>query len=160
MHTAFIPQTNEFWRKYFAQSGKGAISVFQGQRYQRGSGIGSIFKGLLRFILPIAKSAGQTLGKQALKTGARIATDVAEGRNFGEALAQHGAEGVEEAVKKITTRKRKAEPQKGKGIGKAPKVAKTINRRGVKKAQPPKKQPKKKGTKKTDLFGTRISYSQ
>src|SRR5215831_17116286 len=68
---------------YVTQSGSG-LPIFQGSRTQTGHGLGSIFSGLFRFALPLLKSLGISVGKQALRTGAQIATDVADGQAFGD----------------------------------------------------------------------------
>ena len=51
--------------------------VYVGVPYQRGHGIGSFLGGLFRQVLPLVKQGFRTLGREALKTGANIANDVA-----------------------------------------------------------------------------------
>ncbi|MEJ2259659.1 MAG: hypothetical protein P8X78_03990 [Nitrosopumilaceae archaeon] len=124
----------EFWEAVLdGQSGGAPLSVFIGKRYQRGAGLGSLFSSLFHFILPIAKTVGAKVGRQALRTGARIAADVAEGRDIKEAAIEHAKQGVEELV------------QKGKGLGKRPAV------KSIKGGRPVTKRRKK--TKKKDAFG-------
>jgi len=41
-------------------------------RVQRGNGIGSFFRGLLRFVKPLLYSGAKAVGKEALKTGSSI----------------------------------------------------------------------------------------
>ena len=60
------------------------MPVFVGARIQRGHGLGSIFGGLFRSVLPLLKSLGMTVGKQALRTGAQMAGDVLGGQNIKE----------------------------------------------------------------------------
>ena len=45
-------------------------------RLQRGSGIGSFFRGLFRFVKPLLYSGAEAVGKEALKTGSDIITDI------------------------------------------------------------------------------------
>ena len=97
--------------------------VFVGSSYQRGHGLGSLFRGLLRFVVPIAKSAGKTLGREALKAGVGVASDLLEGQNAEVVLQKRGKTAVKRIAKKANKKL-----QKGKGIGKAP-PQKGINRR-------------------------------
>ncbi len=96
----------KFWRSYYLQQAQqtGHGAAFAGVPYQRGGGLGSIFRGLFRAILPVAKSVGRAVGKQALRTGAAIASDVADGANFKESAKKHGREGVKKVVKEVTQR--------------------------------------------------------
>ncbi len=157
MRVQFNPQSNEFWRAHYAQRGG---NPFQGYAFQRGAGIGSIFKGLLRVILPVAKSAGRTVGKQALKSGAAIMSDVLDGRDIGEAAVAHGKRGVgmlaRNAVRKVTGKKKKKRRrrQTGGGLGQR-KTQKSINKRGI-----PKKKTRKtakRRQKKQDALGTYLA---
>ena len=143
----------QFWAEYLKQDNS---DIFTGSKYQRGGSFGSFLKGLLRFVVPIVKTAGKAIGKQALHTGAAIATDVAEGRNLKEAAIERGTEGVE----KLMTRKRKRasgakRPQLGKGkrrqTGRG--VGKRPTRKGIKVKPPPKKRSRKTYKRKADVFG-------
>jgi hypothetical protein len=63
---------------YVNQSGGGEIGPVYtvSFRMQRGNGIGYFFGGLLRFVKPILYSGAKAVGKEALKTGAHIITDI------------------------------------------------------------------------------------
>ncbi len=128
------------------QMGAGTYPVYRGHPYQRGAGLGSIFKTLWRFAFPIAKSIGKTVGKQALRSAAHVATDLADGRDLGESVQQHATTGAKRLVRK-GARKVQKRMQKGRGLGrpssKGTKAVKPINRRG-----------KKKRTVKKDVLGT------
>ena len=119
------------------QTGFGYI----GRPYQRGAGsLGNIFKGLLRKISPMAKSALKSIGKTAIKTAVGVASDVIKGENViqsfknrgqeaGKALFDEAAEHASEVsplIKKLNN-KRKAKSlarsfkkQKGAGLGNRP----------------------------------------
>ena len=45
-------------------------------RVQRGNGIGSFFIGLFRFVNPLLYSGAKAVGKEVLKTGSHIITDI------------------------------------------------------------------------------------
>ena len=143
---AFDPETAIDWDRYFleqvGQSGHG--NFFQGQLYQRGSGIGNIFRGIFKLLLPVAKRVGRTVGKQALSTGSRIAGDLIEGVPLNSAIKTHGATGIRAVGQKLgsqmlarhTPKRRKAttskktKVQKGRGLG-SRKRKKTGGRKSV-----------------------------
>ena len=59
---------------YINQAGSG-LPGFQGTRYQRGAGLGSMFSGLLRAVAPLLKSGAKKIGKTLLKKGMNIASN-------------------------------------------------------------------------------------
>lgn len=70
-------EIDKHYRSVYNQSGQGyPIIPFQGSRYQRGHGLGSIFTKLLPFVKKIAKP----IGKSLLTTGLNIAKDTIEGQ--------------------------------------------------------------------------------
>lgn len=68
----------------------GGGGIFRGMPYQRGMGVGSVFKSLWRFLLPIGKELGSALGKQGLESSQRILSNVLEGKNVKDVLANEG----------------------------------------------------------------------
>lgn len=96
MRVVYSP-TNENWLELFAdqvrQSGHG-IQGFHGAAYQRGGGLGNFLGKLFRFILPVAKTVGKAVGKQALTTGVEIAGDLAQGENFKKSAKKRLRKGV------------------------------------------------------------------
>ena len=93
---------------HYAQSGRGGIPIFVGYRGQRGHGLGSILSGFFRSALPIIKRGLGIFGREALRTGAKIATDVADGRNLGDAAKHRISERINEIVPGVF-------PQSGSG---------------------------------------------
>ena len=84
---------------YMQQRGNGVgIPIFQGYRGQRGHGLGSILAGFLRSAVPILKKGLSFKLPMALKTGAKIANDVAEGKLFKKAAKSLVVERINEAV--------------------------------------------------------------
>jgi hypothetical protein len=70
---------DRYTRYYANQSGGGGEvgSVYRASfRAQRGHGIGSFFRGLFRFVKPLLFSGAKAVGKEALKTGSNIITDL------------------------------------------------------------------------------------
>ena len=69
---------DRYTRYYANQSGGGDVgSVYRASfRVQRGHGIGSFFRGLFRFVKPLLYSGAKAVGREALKTGSNIITDI------------------------------------------------------------------------------------
>ena len=66
--------------------------------YQNGSGISDILRHLWRTFLPVLKSTGKVVGKEALQTGSRILEDIARGGDLKESLTKEAIKGVENLV--------------------------------------------------------------
>ena len=129
MRAVYIPLSDADWAEFYLsnaeQTGHG-LAGFQGMPYQRGNGLGSLFRGLFRMILPVAKKVGKVVGKQALSTGAQVASDVASGNyNLKESLKKRTREGLSNVLDKGS----KHFSQTGAGLGIRPtKKRKTIKR--------------------------------
>ena len=69
---------DRYTRYYMNQSCGGEISpVYRASfRVQMVNGIGSFFRWLFRFVKPLLYSGAKAIGKEALKTGSNIITDV------------------------------------------------------------------------------------
>ena len=127
MRITYIPQDPKGWQIFLHhqinQSGHG-INGFVGSRYQRGSGIGSIFGSLLRSVLPIAKSAGKAIGKEALRTGMSVASDALAGENFKQSLENNARASasrlLNKANRRISSKPNKKRRQRGAGLGSRP----------------------------------------
>src|SRR5271163_1361413 len=78
---------------YVNQSGSG-MPVFAGGWGQRGHGLGSILSGFFRSAMPFLRRGLAVFGKQALRTGAQIANDVADGESFGNSAKRRVVEGI------------------------------------------------------------------
>ena len=84
-----------------------------------------IFRGIFKFLLPVAKSVGKTVGKQALSAGSNIAADLLQGQSFQDSLKTHGGKAIKRTVKQLAgnqTAKKKPQKavrrvQKGRGVG-------------------------------------------
>jgi hypothetical protein len=132
MYVTINPESLVGWDGYFAsqarQTGHNNLMAFRGTNFQRGSGmrgagIGSIFSNLFRALLPAVK----TVGKQALMTGADIATDVLQGQNLKSSAKKRGRVG---AARLVTKAKKKISQQKGGAM------ARKRRRRRTKKSGP------------------------
>ena len=74
-----------FYEQYYLDQAKqkgGNLPAFHGTRFQRGYGLGSIFRGLFRWAVPHLQEDAKMLGKKALQTGVDVAQDVLAGENL------------------------------------------------------------------------------
>lgn len=89
------------------QSG-GNFPVFQGYAVQRGRGLGSLLGGLMRTIIPMAKSAllpaAKSVGKSLVRHGARHAAkalkSVSRGQSLKSAVKQEVASAIADATQR------------------------------------------------------------
>ena len=94
---------------YIAVGGGGSLPVFRGARMQRGYGLGSMLKGLLRTAIPIVKSGGKFLGKKALQAGMDVVRDVANGKSLSSATTSN----LKKIGREMTTRALRGTRKKG-----------------------------------------------
>jgi hypothetical protein len=68
MHIDFDPLKVD-WSAFAESPGVqyGGYDVFRGIPYQRGSGLGSVFRSMLRYLIPIGKEIGQPLDVKVWK---------------------------------------------------------------------------------------------
>jgi len=117
MRVVFIPLSERNWENFFrTQTGHG----FSGLQYQQGAGLGSLFKGLFRTVLPFAKSIGKSVGREALSTGASIAGDILEGKSAKKAIKRRAKTGGARLLRK-GAKKLKGAKLQGHGLGVRPK---------------------------------------
>ncbi|KAL9973271.1 hypothetical protein ACROYT_G019701 [Oculina patagonica] len=118
----------------------GSLPAFHGARFQRGYGLGSIFKGLFRWAVPHLQQGAKMLGKKALQTGLNVAQDVLAVDNLNKAVAKQ--------AKKVLAQPSQNAPQSGagrKGTKRKPPTRNNSSPPGKKqKTSPQKKKPKEK----------------
>lgn len=74
----------------FEQEGSGFY--YYGLPFQRGYGIGSLFRGFLRML--IKSKAGRTVGKEALVTSAKILDNIVQGSDLKETIVNEAKQGI------------------------------------------------------------------
>ncbi len=117
MRQLYIPRNQKDWEGFFRNGQQGGSLVgFRGSQFpQRGAGIGSIFSSLFRSILPVAKSVGKAVGRQALSSRAEAAADTLAGhRSLGDALELRRRQGASKLIKKGIRKMKKWKGQKGR----------------------------------------------
>jgi hypothetical protein len=132
-----------------AQLGYGTF--YRGLEYQRGAGLGSLFRGLVRFLAPLAKSVVKGIGKEALRSVGNIAKDVADGADLRSAAQQHLQTGAKQAVRRSAAKVARA--MKGKGLGRAPPNRKLVPQAGKSTIKGKPRKPRKRATKQKDTLG-------
>ena len=135
-YTPSQQEENEY-RDYFLTQATQTGFGFVGDPYQRGAGLGSLFRGLLRSVKPLAKSALKAVGKSAINTGLAVAQDMLEGRDVVDSIKTHSK--VE--AKRLTKKAQKTMAQRGHGVGRrnTKRVVKHIKglKRGAKRHKKP-----------------------
>lgn len=150
MRKLFKPNANIYKTHYLKQTlGQygGALPSFQGVRYQRGYGLGSFLKGLLRSAVPLLKAGVQNIGKTALQTGVNLAGDYMSGRDLKSAVQSRALEGAQELKTKAMRGARSILNQTGKGLKRRTSSKSVIRSRAKKKKTSNAKQKPKKTKK-------------
>jgi hypothetical protein len=88
---------------YINQIGSGKMPVYYGARYQKGMGLGSMFKSFFRWIVPIFKThavpvlkeGAKVIGNEASKTAANIANDAIEEKDIKTSIKQRAHDVIE-----------------------------------------------------------------
>jgi len=71
------------YEDYYSRQIGGLMLVFVGSRHQRGHGLGSVLGGIFRrFVIPLFKTHGKALARNALRTGVNVVEDVLDGRTL------------------------------------------------------------------------------
>jgi hypothetical protein len=117
------------FERYYMNQAAGDLPVFVGAASQRGYGLGNVLNSAFRAFMPALKSAGKTILKQGLQTGAQVLGDVVQGKNIKQAFKRRATQGGQRLVnraldslaaprKKVKRAKTKAQSTKPKrGVG-------------------------------------------
>ena len=80
---------HKLYEQYYVNQAKqkgGSLPAFHRARFQRGYGLGSIFRGLFHWAMPHLHQGAKVIGKKALQTGFNVAQDVLDGDNIKTAV--------------------------------------------------------------------------
>lgn len=91
--------------------GAQGYTAFSGMPFQRGAGVGGVFRQLMRFLLPI----GRAVGREGLETGARVLSGYLGGKDLKETMVHESKAGVKNLLEKAA-HNLEAEKQSGKGF--------------------------------------------
>lgn len=135
------------YNQYYSNQAGGIYDIYKGPLYQRGYGLGGIFKRFFKWIVPLMQKHGapliekgiSTVGNQIVASTNDLAQDIIKGKDVKESANEH----FETAVENL---KRKAENAlSGKGI-------KRRKKRKQSKSYVILKKSKKKKPRITDIF--------
>lgn len=82
---------------YCNQTGSG-LNYYRGASFQRGYGIGGLFRSLFRAAVPLFKSGAKAVGKQLFHSGVDVLKDVSQGGDVKMAVKRR----MKEAGKQLT----------------------------------------------------------
>ena len=90
------------YKKYYEEQAASGFPVFRGYPNQRGHGLGSIFKNIFKFVLPLFKThalpvlkrGAEVVGAEAIKTAAGIANDAIRGKNIRDSAREHVSDAI------------------------------------------------------------------
>ena len=101
----FNTSSHVFKHYYQSQTGAGgSIPVFRGSTRQRGYGIGGIFSKVFQRLAPVLKNVAKSAGRQLVKSGANIITDVIDGRSLRNAAMSNLSSGGQQLVSSLTSK--------------------------------------------------------
>ena len=72
-------RNHKLYEQYYVDQARqkgGNLPAFHGARFQRGYGLGSIFRGLFRWAMPHLQQGAKVIGKKALQRGVNVVQDV------------------------------------------------------------------------------------
>lgn len=125
-HKLYVEPGSANWYRYFDsnQKGGGLDDYFTGLQYQRGAGLGNIFRGIISMakplIGPVAKRAVSKVARTGLETALNVAQDALQGQNVGQSLKQRATEAGADLLSAARSRlrnggsSRRRRPRKGK----------------------------------------------
>ena len=97
-----VIMSNPYELYYLNQVGRGnSLPVYSGLPVQRGHGFGNILGALARSAAPLLKRGAIAVGKQLLKTGGRVISDIAAGNKLKTSLKRRAKESVQDLGKSI-----------------------------------------------------------
>ena len=104
MHVDFDPVKVEWSSLLESGDGEqfGGYNVFRGVPFQRGSGLGSVFRSFLRYLIPIGKQIGLAVGHEGLRTGNRVLSSVLEGKDLKDTLVSESKAGIKNLLDKAS----------------------------------------------------------
>ena len=72
------------------------ITGYRGTRFQRGYGLGGLFRSLARYAIPPFKQGAKVVGKRALQAATEVGLDVLEGKKVSRSIKSRRGEAVKD----------------------------------------------------------------
>jgi hypothetical protein len=91
------------YKSYYENQVGSGTPVFQGSRFQKGYGLGSMFKSFFKWVLPVfkthavplLKSSAKALGTEAIRTAANVANDTLSGISIEKSAKNRAKEAID-----------------------------------------------------------------
>ncbi|GIX90849.1 uncharacterized protein F54H12.2 [Caerostris darwini] len=99
----YVCWSKKFEEHYTNQSGT-EIPHYEGISFQRGYGLGGVFRRLFRTALPFLVRGGKVVGKEALVTGTKVINDVLSGKDLETAAKSRSKEAGKSLARKAINR--------------------------------------------------------
>ncbi|GIY46751.1 hypothetical protein CDAR_251041 [Caerostris darwini] len=112
MKVPYVCCSEKFEEHYTNQSGSG-IPHYEGISFQRGYGLGGVFRRLFRAALPFLVRGGKVVGKEALVTGTKVINDVLSGKDLETAAKSRSKEAGKSLARKAINR---VQSMRGQGV--------------------------------------------
>lgn len=94
----------DFKSYYLNQAGNG-LPYFQGSPYQRGYGLGGIFRNIFKWVMPIVREhafpIAKSVGKELFRTATNVAQDTLNGNDPKESVKHRLKESIRNISEKI-----------------------------------------------------------
>jgi hypothetical protein len=102
----------------FGRGGGGALgyTAFVGMPFQRGAGVGAVFRTLMRYLLPIGKRVAGAVGREGLETGSRVLNQFLDGKDLKETMVHEGKAGLKNLLEKAAQNVDSGKKQQGSGF--------------------------------------------
>jgi hypothetical protein len=102
----------------YGRGGGGAFgyTAFAGMPYQRGAGVGAVFRTLMRYLVPIGKRVAGAVGREGLETGSRVLNQFLDGKDLKETMVHEGKAGLKNLLDKAAQNVDSAKKQQGSGF--------------------------------------------
>uniref|UniRef100_A0A1I7Y945 Uncharacterized protein n=1 Tax=Steinernema glaseri TaxID=37863 RepID=A0A1I7Y945_9BILA len=106
MHIPFNAAVDVDWERFFmqqaVQNGAGLARPFRGYAYQRGTGLGNVFRSLFRYVMPLITKAN--VRNEILNAGSRLLGDIAQGEKVGHSIKKNTVRGLKNVVGNLSTK--------------------------------------------------------
>ena len=119
---------DNFYENYYLEQAGSGMPVYGGVSVQRGHGLGSILGGLFRSAMPVLKKVGKAVGKQVVRSGLDVASDVVSGTNVKESLKRRALQGAESLLTQQPIKRRPRAKEISSKRKRARKTSRSITR--------------------------------
>ncbi len=91
------------YKHYYVNQAGGRMNIFHGKTIQTGNGLGNVFSKIFKGIAPVLKQAAKSGGRELLKSGSKVVSDVLEGKSFAESAQRNFTDGGKNLLKTLTS---------------------------------------------------------